>query len=70
MTSSFYWKSFSIHNNCTIALAMACAISGGTALPICLNIAEREPSKKKSSGNDCILAASRIEIDLIVLLEG
>ena len=49
---------------------MANAISGGTALPICLNMADLDPSKKKLSGKDCILAASRTEIDLMVLEDG
>ena len=42
----------------------------GTALPICLNAAPLLPSKKKSSGKDCSLAASLTVIDRAVSTVG
>ena len=44
---------------CLIPFAIASANKQGTALPICLYFSPREPLNIKSSGNDCILAASR-----------
>lgn len=63
----FYHRRFALSiNSSFIAFAIALASNGGTALPIWTKAAVLGPSKKKLSGNDCIRAASRTEMDLVL----
>ena len=55
-------KLFACHSRHSLtALAICQASTGGTALPICRSVSRSFAAKMKSSGNDWIRAASRIE---------
>ena len=55
-------RTAAVRNVSNITSAIAAAISGATAFPICRNAGFIVPSKTKPSGNPCSRAASRTKI--------